>query len=196
LTRRCGSTYGPESCACGSRASTRAHHPQNNTSANVASASVRTLPLELSRSISPSTWGPANNPTATKPIAGVTTVPDSRPEIAATPSSVKATIASDHATQSPRESDVVPAATDAANSAISMSDLGQPPVIVAPRDSQWSTANAPASSPRGDFGCYVRTVAALGGGPTYAGQAGMSACSRDFCGGFIGGFIGCFIPAG
>ena len=61
---------------------------QNSTSASVASASVRTVPLELSRSISPSTSGPTSNPTATNTIAGVTTVPDSRPEIAATASSV------------------------------------------------------------------------------------------------------------
>ena len=71
---------------------------QNNTSASVASASVRTIPLELSRSSSPSTSGPTSNPTATKTIAGVTGVPDSRPETAATASSVKATMARAHST--------------------------------------------------------------------------------------------------
>ena len=69
---------------------------QNSTSASVASASARTVPLELSRSISPSTSGPTSNPTATNTIAGVTTVPDSRPEIAATASSVTATMARAH----------------------------------------------------------------------------------------------------
>ncbi len=72
---------------------------QNSTSASVASASARTVALELSRSISPSTSGPTSNPTATKTIAGVTGVPVSRPEIAATPSSVSATMASDHSMQ-------------------------------------------------------------------------------------------------
>ena len=73
---------------------------QNSTSASVASASVRTVALELSRSIPPSTSGPTSNPTATKTIAGVTGVPDSRREIAATPSSVSATMARDHSIQS------------------------------------------------------------------------------------------------
>ena len=68
---------------------------QNSTSASVASASARTVALELSRSISPSTFGPASNPIATKTIAAVTGVPDSRREIAATPSSVTATMARD-----------------------------------------------------------------------------------------------------
>ena len=69
---------------------------QNSTSASVASASARTVPLELSRSIPPSTFGPTSNPTATKTIVGVTGVPDSRREIAATPSSVSATMARAH----------------------------------------------------------------------------------------------------
>ena len=69
---------------------------QNRTSASVASASVRTVELELSRSIPSSTWGPANNPTATKTIAGVSGVPYNRREIAATPSRVSATMASAH----------------------------------------------------------------------------------------------------
>ena len=72
---------------------------QNRTSASVASASVRTVPLELSRSISSSTSGPTSNPTATKTIAGVTGVPDSRREIAATPRTVSATMARDHSIQ-------------------------------------------------------------------------------------------------
>ena len=71
---------------------------QNSTSASVASASVRTVPLELSRSTSPSTSGPTSNPTATNTIVAVTGVPDSRPDSAATPSSVSATMASDHST--------------------------------------------------------------------------------------------------
>ena len=75
---------------------------QNNTNASVASANVRTVALELSRLIPSSTSGPTSNPTATKTIAGVTGVPDSRLEIAATPSSVSATMASDHSIQSPR----------------------------------------------------------------------------------------------
>ena len=69
---------------------------QNNTSASVASASVRTVELELSRSIPSSTSGPASNPTATNTIAGVIGVPYNRREIAATPSSASATMASDH----------------------------------------------------------------------------------------------------
>jgi hypothetical protein len=73
---------------------------QNSTSASVASASARTVSLELSRSISPSTFGPASNPTTTKTIAGVTGVPYSRREIAATPSSVSATMASAQSTSS------------------------------------------------------------------------------------------------
>ena len=75
---------------------------QNSTSASVASASARTVPLELSRSSSPSTFGPTSNPTATKTIAGVTGVPDSRREIAATPSSVSATMARDQSIQTVR----------------------------------------------------------------------------------------------
>ena len=69
---------------------------QNSTSANVASASVRTVPLVLSRSIWSSTLGPTSKPTATKTIAGVIGVPDSRRETAATPSSANATMARDH----------------------------------------------------------------------------------------------------
>ena len=68
---------------------------QNNTSASVASASARTVELVLSRSIPSSTWGPANNPTATNTIAGVRGVPYNRREIAATASRVSATMASD-----------------------------------------------------------------------------------------------------
>ena len=71
---------------------------ENSTSASVASASVRTAALELSRSIPSSTFGPASNPMPTNNIAGVTGVPDSRRETAATPSSASATIASDHST--------------------------------------------------------------------------------------------------
>ena len=62
---------------------------QNSTSASVASASVRTVALELSRSIPSSTSGPTSSPTATNTIAGVTGVPVSRRETAATPSSVE-----------------------------------------------------------------------------------------------------------
>ena len=69
---------------------------QNSTSASVASASVRTVALVLSRSIPSSTWGPTNKPTATNTIAGVTGVPESRREIAATPSSASATMARAH----------------------------------------------------------------------------------------------------
>ena len=83
---------------------------QNNTNASVASANVRTVALELSRSIPSSTSGPTSNPTATKTIAGVTGVPDSRLEIAATPSSVSATMASDHSIQSPRGLEIARAA--------------------------------------------------------------------------------------
>ena len=75
---------------------------QNSTSAKVASASVRTAELELSTSISPSTLGPTSNPTTTNSIAGVTGVPDSRPETAATPSSVSATMARAQSIRSPR----------------------------------------------------------------------------------------------
>ena len=71
---------------------------QNSTSASVASASVRTVALELSRSIPSSTLGPTSSPTATNTIAGVTGVPDSRRETAATPSSASATMASAHST--------------------------------------------------------------------------------------------------
>ena len=84
---------------------------QNSTSASVASASVRTVALELSTSIPPSTSGPTSNPTATKTIAGVTGVPDSRREIAATPSSASATMARDHSIQSPRGPEIVPTST-------------------------------------------------------------------------------------
>ena len=69
---------------------------QKSTNASVASASVRTVPLPLSRSTSSSTWGPTKRPTATNTIAGVTGVPDSRREIAATQSSATATMASAH----------------------------------------------------------------------------------------------------
>src|SRR4051812_14975835 len=69
---------------------------ENSTSASVASASVRTVSLEDSTSTSPSTRGPMSTPTATNTIAGVTGVPYSRREIAATPSNVAARIASDH----------------------------------------------------------------------------------------------------
>ena len=74
---------------------------ENSTSASVASASARTVALELSRSTPSSTSGPTSRPNATNTIAGVTGVPDSRREIAATPSSVSATMASDHSIQSP-----------------------------------------------------------------------------------------------
>ena len=68
---------------------------QKSTSANVASASVRTVELVLSMSTSPSTLGPTSRPTTTNSIAGVIGVPDSRAEIAATPSRTSATMASD-----------------------------------------------------------------------------------------------------
>ena len=45
-----------------------------------------------------STLGPTSSPTATNTIAGVTGVPVSRRETAATPSSVSATMASAHFT--------------------------------------------------------------------------------------------------
>jgi hypothetical protein len=48
---------------------------QNSTSASVASASVRTVSLDASTSISPSTRGPSSSPTTTNTIAGVTGVP-------------------------------------------------------------------------------------------------------------------------
>ena len=67
---------------------------QNSTSASVASASVRTVALELSTSIPPSTSGPTSRPAPTNRIAGVIGVPASRRETAATPSSVSATMAS------------------------------------------------------------------------------------------------------
>ena len=89
-SRRTGTPTSRRSCPRSMREAS-----QNSTSASVASASVRTVALELSRSISPSTSGPTSNPTATKTIAGVTGVPDSRREIAATPSSVSATMARD-----------------------------------------------------------------------------------------------------
>ena len=79
---------------------------QNSTSASVASASVRTVPLELSRSIPSSTSGPTSNPTATNTIAGVTGVPYSRAEIAATASSVSATMARDHSIYERRSHDM------------------------------------------------------------------------------------------
>ena len=69
---------------------------QNSTSASVASASVRTVPLVLSRSIPSSTLGPTSRPTATKTIAGVIGEPSSRRDTAATPSKATATMASDH----------------------------------------------------------------------------------------------------
>ena len=74
---------------------------QNNTRASVASASARTVPLELSRSTSPSTSGPTSSPTPVNTMTGVTGVPDNRPETAATASSVRATMASDHSIQGP-----------------------------------------------------------------------------------------------
>src|SRR4051794_24715978 len=49
------------------------------------------------------TSGPANRPTVTNTIAGVIAVPDSNLEHAATPSSVKATIASVHSMSSELE---------------------------------------------------------------------------------------------
>ena len=52
---------------------------QKSTSARVASASVRTAPLVLSRSIPSSTFGPTSRPTATNTIAGVIGEPSSRP---------------------------------------------------------------------------------------------------------------------
>ena len=71
---------------------------QNRTSASVASASVCTVALELLMSITSRTSGPTSNPIATKTIAGVTGVPDSSREVAATPSNTSATMASDHST--------------------------------------------------------------------------------------------------
>jgi hypothetical protein len=74
---------------------------ENNTSASVASASVRTVALELETSIPSSTSGPTTNPKATNRIAGVIGVPDSRRETAATPSSASATRATAHAISAP-----------------------------------------------------------------------------------------------
>src|SRR3954471_10956653 len=68
----------------------------NNTSASVASASTRTVEPELERSIPSNSSGPTTNPTPTNSIAGVTGVPSSRRETAATPSSASATRASHH----------------------------------------------------------------------------------------------------
>ena len=69
---------------------------QNSTRASVASANLRTVAPELSRSMPPNTFGPASSPIVTKTIVGVTGVPDSRCETAATPSSASAAMARDH----------------------------------------------------------------------------------------------------
>ena len=92
-SRRTGTPTSRRSCPRSMREAS-----QNSTSASVASASVRTVALELSRSIPSSTSGPTSSPTATNTIAGVTGVPDSRRETAATPSSASATMARDHST--------------------------------------------------------------------------------------------------
>ena len=69
---------------------------ENSTRARVASAKVRTVELVLSTSIPPSTCGPTSRPKATNNIVGVSGVPEIRREIAATPSSASATMASAH----------------------------------------------------------------------------------------------------
>ncbi len=69
---------------------------ENSTSASVVSARTRTVSLELDRSTPSSTFGPTSNPKATKRIAGVIGVPDSRCETAATPTNASATRASAH----------------------------------------------------------------------------------------------------
>ena len=114
---------------------------QNSTSARVASASARTVPLELSRSMPSKTSGPTSNPTATKTIAGVTGVPDSRLEIAATPSSVSATMASDHSIQRPRGLEIAPPSVKALH-AISMIDLRRAEGDCCSTGPRWPTANA------------------------------------------------------
>ena len=76
----------------------------NSTSVSVVSASARTVELELDRSIPSSTSGPTSSPKATNRIAGVIGVPDSRPEIAATPSSASATRARAHSMSEPHAS--------------------------------------------------------------------------------------------
>ena len=84
---------------------------QNSTSASVASASVRTVALELSRSIPPSTFGSHQQPDRDEDHRRRDGVPDSRREIAATPSSASATMARDHCIQSPRGLETVPTST-------------------------------------------------------------------------------------
>ena len=90
-SRRTGTSTARRSCPRSMREAS-----QKSTSARVASARVRTVPLELSRSMPSSTWGPTSSPTATNTIAGVTGVPVSRRETAATASSVSATTARAH----------------------------------------------------------------------------------------------------
>ena len=95
-SRRTGSAISARS----SRRSMR-EASQKSTSASVASASVRTIPLELSTSIPSNACGPATNPTATNSIAAVTGLPDSSREIAATASNARATMARAHSMPAP-----------------------------------------------------------------------------------------------
>ena len=69
---------------------------ENSTSARVASASVRTVTLVLEMSTASRTSGPISSPIDTNRIAGVIGDPDRRLEMAATPMSTSARIASDH----------------------------------------------------------------------------------------------------
>src|SRR5450755_2333007 len=69
---------------------------ENSTRARVASASDRTVELAVDGSMSPSTSGPKISPTTVKTIAGVTGVPVSSLDIAATPRSVAAAMARVH----------------------------------------------------------------------------------------------------
>ena len=71
------------------------------TSARVASASARTVELVLERSIPSRTLGPTRSPTATNRIAGVIGEPFNRFDMAATATSVSATIVSVQSIQIP-----------------------------------------------------------------------------------------------
>ena len=68
----------------------------NRTTANVASASVRTVPWVADGFTWSNTSGPTNSPISRKAIAGVSHVSVSRPETPATTSRAAAMIASSH----------------------------------------------------------------------------------------------------
>ena len=94
------SRTGIEASRRSARRSTR-EESENNTTASVASAKVRTVELVGRTERSSSTSGPTSTPTAVTTIAGVTGVLDRRRDTAATSSNVRPMIASPEFTARP-----------------------------------------------------------------------------------------------